>query len=368
MRQRVPAYYGRFCCAAGHCADSCCIGWEIAIDAGTLAFYDAQPEPWRSRFARGILRTPQGAVFRLEPGGRCPFLNGDNLCRIYAAFGPEHLCEICAQHPRFHNRWPGRLESGLGLACETAARLILSAPTPALFVEREVPEPHAAPGPGRPDEELSAVLEEARDVCFALLATPGHTAGQKLALCTALLRDVQSSLDRGSPRLAERLCRAYRSADGRGHVLAALRQMAHPALRRPAGRALLEAAQGCEAMAPAWPGRLQAARAVLDTLDGPAVPSGPFYENMAAYLFYRYLPQALWDGAPAFQGMKAVVFCLLTALLERAERPADFSGRARLAKDASKELEYCPANLDALAGAPFQRAALGLNGLASLLL
>ena len=47
--------------------------------------------------------------------------------------GEDHICGICTDHPRFRNELPGRVETGLGLCCEEAARLILSQQEPVLL-------------------------------------------------------------------------------------------------------------------------------------------------------------------------------------------------------------------------------------------
>ena len=66
--------------------------------------------------------------FILGENERCPFLNKDNLCDIITEQGEDYLCEICSEHPRFHNYFDDRIESGLGLCCEEAARIILTNP------------------------------------------------------------------------------------------------------------------------------------------------------------------------------------------------------------------------------------------------
>ena len=52
------------------------------------------------------------------------FLNQKNLCDIYIELGEDALCEICTQHPRFHNEYGNIRQTGLGMACEEATRLM----------------------------------------------------------------------------------------------------------------------------------------------------------------------------------------------------------------------------------------------------
>lgn len=120
-----PDYYKDFHCIGGACKHNCCIGWEIDIDDDTAAYYKTAGGEMGVRLAKNISHdgTPH---FILGKDERCPFLNKDNLCDIIIELGEEHLCTICDKHPRFENELPDRVEVGVGMACEEAARLILS--------------------------------------------------------------------------------------------------------------------------------------------------------------------------------------------------------------------------------------------------
>lgn len=120
-----PDYYEKFRCIASKCKHNCCIGWEIDIDEKTLSFYDNVTGDFKKRLQKDIERegTPH---FKLGENERCPFLNESNLCDIITILGKENLCDICSEHPRFHNELPDRVESGLGLCCEEAGRIIFS--------------------------------------------------------------------------------------------------------------------------------------------------------------------------------------------------------------------------------------------------
>ena len=130
MLHIVPDYYNEFHCIAGACRHSCCIGWEIDIDADAAARYAAVKGELGRRLRAHIDFSADPPHFILGEGERCPFLNGANLCDIYAQLGEQALCGICTDHPRFRNELPGRTETGLGLCCEEAARLILGRKAP----------------------------------------------------------------------------------------------------------------------------------------------------------------------------------------------------------------------------------------------
>ena len=132
MRQTFPSFYPFFACTASACSDNCCIGWEIDIDSRTAGHYRSlsQSDSPLARRLREDICWDFPPHFRLTAGERCPFLNEQNLCDIYLHLGEDALCEICDQHPRFHEWFCDYKESGLGLCCEEAARLLLSDPEP----------------------------------------------------------------------------------------------------------------------------------------------------------------------------------------------------------------------------------------------
>ena len=179
MRLTVPDYYDRFRCIASRCTDNCCIGWEIGIDPAALADYQSQPDAFGDRL-RAAIQPGDPPFFALTKSGRCPFLNEENLCDIYR------------QHPRFHNWFGAEKESGLGLSCEEAARLILFSAPPRLLCREtlEAPDPDTELNP-----ELLAGLRAVREAAFAILAEPSLPLAHRLALLAALGQDLQHWMD-----------------------------------------------------------------------------------------------------------------------------------------------------------------------------
>ena len=147
MNEVFPNYYEKFKCIADKCQHSCCIGWEIDIDEDTMDLYNSLD----GDFAEKIRGNIAGDVphFILSEGDRCPFLNKNGLCDIICELGDGAICDICYLHPRFSNFHDEFTETGLGLCCEEAVRIILtenekfSVPLPekvknqAFFRERE---------------------------------------------------------------------------------------------------------------------------------------------------------------------------------------------------------------------------------------
>ena len=84
--------------------------------------------PLSDGYGKNILKSIEGDEphFRLCADERCPHLDERGLCRIITNLGEEYLCNICRAHPRFYNDTKRGKEAGIGMACEEAARIILS--------------------------------------------------------------------------------------------------------------------------------------------------------------------------------------------------------------------------------------------------
>ena len=124
MKEIFPNYYKKFKCIADKCKHSCCIGWEIDIDRETMDLYNSLGGEFAERIRSSI--TGDIPHFILNEDEHCPFLNKNGLCDIICELGEGAICDICYLHPRFSNFYEGFTETGLGLCCEEAARIILT--------------------------------------------------------------------------------------------------------------------------------------------------------------------------------------------------------------------------------------------------
>ena len=140
MKTVYPDYYPYFHCLADRCCHTCCAGWEIDIDDDSLKRYQNLPGEFGDH-VRACISTDEIPHFILTAGERCPLLTGNNLCELIKRYGESSLCQICTDHPRFRNYWSDRVEIGLGMACEEAARLILTSDHPMRLIEPDGEEP-----------------------------------------------------------------------------------------------------------------------------------------------------------------------------------------------------------------------------------
>lgn len=142
---RKANYLKDFRCIGGICQDNCCIGWSVEIDRKTFAAYGKFKDPMLKKLIREKIYENEEfydekvdfALVELEEDKRCPFLNGENLCRIQAKMGEAHLSNVCATYPRMTNEINGVLECSATISCPEIARLILGSRERLTFEEEE---------------------------------------------------------------------------------------------------------------------------------------------------------------------------------------------------------------------------------------
>lgn len=292
-----PDYYTDFRCIAGRCKHNCCISWEIDIDEETAAYYKTVGGEIGARLRENIAEdgVPH---FVLSENERCPFLNKDNLCDIILSLGEEHLCSICTEHPRFYNALPDRVEVGIGLACEEAARIILGKETPMRLV-------------GAPETEDEILL--LRDRAIAVLQNREKPIDTR----------VQEMLD---------LCDTHFPA-------------------KPLS-AWAEILLDLERLDKAWTAhlvRLQRGRPDFAAFDKHMQGRETEYEQLLVYLIYRHFANApdLAQAAAraAFAALGYSLLRALGALQFAAEGNFTFADMVELARLFSSEIEYSDENI-----------------------
>ena len=300
MRQIVPSYYALFRCIGSACRHNCCIGWEIDIDPDTAAFYHTVDGALGNRLHAHIDSTDGTPHFVLDERERCPFLNDRNLCDIIIELGEHRLCGICADHPRFRNELPDRVEVGLGLCCEEAARLILGSEEPVTLL-----------GDTATDDEILLL----RDAVIAALQDRSRTIPERVAtmlsLCGASLPPVRS--------------------DEVASLLLAL-----------------------ERLEPEWTTRLERLRdgvtnAELAAFDNAMAHRQTEHEQFLVYLVYRHLANAAdRQGVAqraAFAAFSHTVIRALGAVHYRQNGRFTFEDHVELVRQFSAEIEYSDENL-----------------------
>ncbi len=173
MKIFKPDFYEKFKCKASECTDSCCIGWEIDVDDVTYKKYSFQKSEFFKKVNDKIsVSSDSSRCFLLDENERCPFLNESNLCEIIINSSEEFLSDICKEHPRFYNEFLCATEMGLGLCCEKTVSLLLECERFKVIEE----EFENANSEKFSDEEISEIdfyneLKNLRDRIFGVLSS-----------------------------------------------------------------------------------------------------------------------------------------------------------------------------------------------------
>lgn len=319
----VPGYYSSFRCIASACKHSCCVGWEIDVDREALTRYETVKGPLALRLRDCIDREAAPPCFILTEGERCPFLNQNGLCDLITELGEDFLCQICADHPRFRNVLPDRVELGLGLCCEAAAVLILGQNEPFSVVELPPDEAareryaHAEP---EKSDNLSQKLLEARNRLIPILQNRAIPLSDRI-------RHVFRRLDID---LTESITDTFKSYAG---IAALLRSM--------------------ERLDTAWDTCINAMKTLtgypLCELDGETSVA---YENLICYFLYRYMTADATDWPDAMRTRTAFAVLCTTIIhaIHRATGGADLESLCEIARMFSSEIEYSEENVERLMG------------------
>ena len=417
---RTPDFYDHFLCIGDSCKDCCCIGWELDIDDDTFEYYKSVPGPFGDRLrgcmsaARKVSPDAPGddslfgddggsTMYRLKIDGRCPFLNSKNLCEIVLNLGPQALCQICSEYPRYSFEFDGAVEKSLTISCEEAGRLMFLSDVPIGFVETEAggwmpsdgPEADAYSPENDPDEEIFRTISLIRSAAIRILENRridlADRIGHFLALCTEAQRALDladSDSDLLRIRLPE-LVRLYTgsehpeitpeardaAAEGSGPCLDA-----EEILPFPEDSELLDAVRsgrfdylkkrmdilsGMEILTDRWVQEISELNKVFISEDSyESILSAwlsssdcriPAYEHLLVYFVFRYFPLAAYDGSIIDKARFAVFGMLVIRDLDAARfmrngARFDLNDRIRNAKICSKEVEHSDYNIEYLFG------------------
>ena len=349
MKYHKPSFFDQFKCIGSACTDTCCAGWEIEVDETTAQGYLAEKGAFGDRLRREIGSEPGEYFFKLK-NNRCPFLNKENLCDIFINLGEDRLCDICREHPRFYNWFGDYTEVGLGLCCEEAERLLFSDSKPLTFVE----EVHTDASDLLDDEseECEQMLEE-RKAIFSILQNRKKNIGARLKRLLLQLPYADEMLLLTVPILEwddpESIPKLDYNAKPSTNTL------------KSSALFLIRFFGGMESLDETWPSMMKELEQNIDKLVDTDNTNAFIkfmkgenrlyeYEHIAVYMIYRYYPEILLDGqAEAKILFAAASICLLFLMdLQCFQKNTAYTqqDRIELVRRFSKEIEYCPENME----------------------
>ena len=314
MRVTVPDYYENFRCLAGKCPHTCCEKWEVVIDEDSAALYQTVPGPLGGKLRSALKRDGDGDLCFPLNGGRCPFLDGENLCEIHKTLGEDATSVTCREHPRFTEDYGPFREVTLSASCPAANALLLGSREPLTFRTFETEEA------GEEGDEWLEYLIPLRRRMLDILRDRSRPLKARLASFLALALSAQGCLDDEHPEAMNDAVEA-----------------SIPPAEAPLFPAALDFLASLEVLDGDWPALLKRAAAAEKTSQPEAL-----LERIAVYFAFRYLLKAVNDG-DLLSRAELVVFAVVTV-----ERLAAVCGLPEALRRFSAEIEHDGDNLDAL--------------------
>lgn len=331
MRKYIPEYYKEFQCLASQCKDTCCAGWEIMIDRASLERYEKVSGNFRDTLKKGIAYTDGEASFHMDSYGRCAFLNEKNLCEIYINLGQDALCQICTEHPRFHGQYGTILQSGVGLACEAAASLILNPDRP-FMLEEPIEESDEFE-----EDEWADWLFLVQERLFEILKNRQYSIKERMSQVLSFTYLLQQCVNQ-EQELPKDIKKIQVKESDIFNNLSAPKSLKN----------WLYFYMDLEYMDPVWTEMLtEIVKEKIYRTSGTM--DHVYYENLTIYFIYRHFMKASEDYNLFDKVRFAVSSCLLLDMLNRLCMKKDFPFTSfDIARMYSKEIEYSEENLSAI--------------------
>lgn len=367
MRLNYPEYYKEFQCIGSRCPQTCCMGWQIAIDGTALRKYRkaaSQKNTFALRLRKGI--DFKEGCFRVKDS-LCPFLNQERLCDIHIKMGENALCKTCRTYPR-HMEDYGRLrEWGLSMSCPEAARIILSVEGRQKFlsVKKEGEE-------GSMEGISSGLLKKlilARKKLFHILQNRTLALTVRAAVALNFAHEIQGCLDEEKMEI-QKIDAVIRKYENPGAVLHSQRQL-EKLRQREEERFLcmknyMAMFQELEVVIERWPGFIKDCIAVLyhpgsdykewgrkkERFLSASCGDDIAGEQMLIYFIYTYFLGAVYDK----QAESKVKLAVLSWLMIREAAMAGFLKKGSADRESlieaaylySREVEHSDHNLEVL--------------------
>lgn len=383
MKVMTPHYYKDFRCIAGACTDTCCAGWDVDVDKNSYKYYKTVKGAFGKRLKSVMVPSQDGeCTFTLKEGGRCPFLNDDNLCDLYIELGEDKLCETCAEFPRFINDYGNIREIGIAPSCKTAGELMFSYKDELTF--DTVEDNSLTLEPNDIDAYTYMQLRQARIVAFGIISDRDISIFERLMLYLNYAKRIQKHLDAERDELIAGVAKRFCGPDYREKLLDKLKSRdtvlpdklqdgdtvkSTPEVRKLYGNRLIKGLRhffddfkGMEVINPDWNIHVARVRQFLDGLADDSelaavmkdyhAGSEAFaheYEQLAMYYVYRYMLDAVNDYDVLLKAKNAVIGILAVDIMAAANRVAgqqsdfrkpDFTMRVDIAHLYSRQFEH----------------------------
>lgn len=309
----IPDYYNKFKCIADKCPDNCCIGWEIDVDNDTYEKYKNVTGSLGVCLKSNITLAEDGSYsFKLTENERCPFLNDKNLCKLIVEKGEDFLCDICKEHPRFHNCFGDVRETGIGIGCIAAAKIVLSQKNKINFItyknnEHEYEVDY--------DENFLKYLINIRKEIFKILQNRNKNMNERLIEMLLYGEKLQAELDNSNEFIKSEMFAEKPVYEDYKKLLERLIPL-NDEWKRTVKNLKFQSIMN------------------INIIE---------YEQIAVYFIYRHFLTSVYDRDIISRIKLTIIFCLTISWIT--DHLYSIAEKACLV---SKEIEYCTENIDLL--------------------
>lgn len=361
MEIRYPNYYKKFRCTAGECPDTCCAGWEIAVDKGSDKRYRKVRKTTQNReFGKKLRKYVKGGRI-ISTDVTCPFLDAGGLCEMYRELGPEALCHTCRRYPRHREDYGELHEIVLLLSCPEVVRIVLTENDGSYYV-RKMPGRHG--NMEGVDQKLLSVLLKVRGRIWEISRDPQVSMDKRMALSLALAHDAQRRLMNSDYTDIAVVLERYQ---GEHTVERFLKQWDHGEAGEGRGRSIsrfllmsdfMGEVSGLETICRDWPDLLEKCRMQLyhsknsradyrcareRFLESHWEVCGDL-EKLFEYFVYSFVLSALYDG-DILTKMKMAVLCTMAVEeLYMAAGPLDLARKTDICHALARQIENSDEN------------------------
>lgn len=312
MKIVFPQYFAEFHCLADGCPDTCCAGWEVVLDEEAADRYEQLGEEHsrlRERIRQATGKDGGDLIFRAEPDGRCPFLDGSGLCDIQKELGEEGLCRTCHLYPRFIGEYGGVREIGLSLSCPEAARIVLTHKGKVAFLTED--DSSVPPSLNDLDAERYFAVRQLRETALSLAQAAPLPVDERCALLLRLAKKGQKKLHKEKYGEMEGVAGRFDPHRMMGELQSCCRKCA--GVEPMAYKLLPETLISLSILRPEWKVRLEMKVRELEM--EPLVRIRPldaeFETQFLTAFLYRYLLRSAYGGS-ALGYMKLCIGSLLS--------------------------------------------------------
>lgn len=372
MRLRIPDHYKDFKCTADRCRKNCCRGgWDIEVDPDTEELFRKSPDA--KKLTSSLRRKGADTFFKTGKNG-CVWLDEKGLCRLYGEYGQEYQATVCRQFPRFTEYFGEIKETGLGLGCEEAARILFSCRRrPELVSEDTYEEAYEDSGF---DGVIAEAVFEVRQLLLGLLYRDDLPVGTRLGIMTEICGDFQDLLNDDVDQLmqgVEGIRKIYGGKTGTADVteegLNDSRAVHTPKmpfhLYKEGYEAVICVFEELPDIRKDMEKLLSRTRRFMDRHTGEKLEKtlkefdaymekedrSHEYEAFLWYLVFRYFAKTVYDRDASLKGSLFAVFYLFlrlsdAALWEENSKKFTFAHRVENAEVFSREVEYSEDNME----------------------